>query len=439
MPVRINRRQTLRIAAGAGAGYWLGTTPAAARSPSEKLNIGIIGAGGKGESNILGVLTENVVAVCDVDDERATKGFRMVPKARHYRDFRKMLDEEPGLDAVMVSTPDHTHALAAIAAMRRGKHVYCEKPLAHSIAETRAMRQAAREQKVATQMGNQGHSGAVLRQAVKLVRSGGLGAVREFHAWTNRPSWPQPNDRPTESAPVPKGLDWNLWLGPAPERPYHPAYCPFKWRGWWDFGTGALGDMACHVADLGFWGLDLDAPTAIEAKVSDSHPESPPKWSVIRFEFPARGAQPPVVLTWYDGGKKPDPALVGLPDLPGSGSILVGDRATMYVPDEYGRVYQVLPRDSKEPRPKPPAPATQLNLIGIAASHYREWIAACKGGPAALSNFDEAAKLTEAILLGNVAIRLGKRIEWNAKEMKVVGCPEADPLIQPAFRAGWTL
>lgn len=435
---RTTRRQHLKSMAAASVGAWIGTSRGYAGSANEKLNVGIIGAGGKGESNILGVLTENIVAICDVDEKRAEKGFKTARKAKQYKDFRQMLDDQPGLDAVMVSTPDHTHAAAALAAMRLGKHVYCEKPLAHSIYEARLMRQVAKEQKVATQMGNQGHAGSNLRDAVKLVQAGGLGKVREFYAWTNRPSWAQGIDRPAESEPVPPTLDWDLWLGPAPERPYHSAYCPFSWRGWWDFGTGALGDMACHIADLGFWALELEYPTSVEAESSGVNSETAPKWSIIRFEFPERGALPPVTFTWYDGGKKPDPALVGLTELPANGSILVGDKATLYVPDEYGRTSQVIPRDAKDTKPEPKA-ASQLAIIAVAATHYREWIAACKGGPPALSNFDYAALLTEVILLGNVALRTGQRIEWDGKAMAATNCPAAAAIVRPEFRSGWGL
>ncbi|MFO0944780.1 MAG: Gfo/Idh/MocA family oxidoreductase [Planctomycetota bacterium] len=437
---RTTRRDLLKGTAAAGMGYWMGTGPTKAfsDSPNEKLNIGVVGVGGKGESNILGVRSQNIIAACDVDEERA-KGFRIVSKAAKYKDFRKMLEKEKSLDAVVVSTPDHTHAPAAVMAMRLGKHVYCEKPLAHSIYESRLMRKVAQEMKVATQMGNQGHSGNTLREAVKLIQSGGLGKVTEFHAWTNRPSWKQGLERPTETVPVPKTLDWDLWLGTAPERPYNPAYCPFSWRGWWDFGTGALGDMACHIADLGFWGLDLKYPTSVVGTSSGVNAETAPNSSVIKFQFPSRGDQPPVIFTWYDGGKKPDPALVGLNELPNTGSILVGDKGTMYVPDEYGQVYQVLPKDSKDPRPAPPPPPGRLGIVAIAVNHYKEWIDACKGGAPAQSNFDYASLLTEVILLGNVALRAGKQIEWDGEAMKATNCPEAEAWIRPAFRPGWDI
>jgi predicted dehydrogenase len=434
--MRTSRRQAMKTMAAAGVGYWMGTSARAeSTSPNEKLNIGMIGVGGKGETNLLGVRSQNIVALCDVDENRAAKSFKSFAKASKYKDFREMLDKEKSIDAVVVSTPDHTHAIAAIRAMRMGKHVYCEKPLAHSIYETRLMRKVAAEHKVATQMGNQGHAGDTLRAAAKMIQEGGLGKVTEFHAWTNRPSWPQGLERPQGTEPVPATLDWDLWLGPAPERPYNSAYCPFAWRGWWDFGTGALGDMACHIADLGFWGLELEYPTSVEATSTEVFPDSAPKSSKITFQFPARGGKPPVTFHWYDGGNKPDPALVGLKEIPDNGSILIGDEATLYVPDTYGAVTQVLKKG--EPRPEPPAPVSKLVEVATAVNHYKEWIAACKGGEPAKSNFDYAALLTEVILLGNVALRAGQKIEWDGPNMRASNCPEAAKFVQPEFRKGW--
>lgn len=430
-----NRRQFLKNSALAGAGVWLGTSvnEAQSRSPNEKLNLGMIGVGGKGETALLAFASQNIVAMCDVDSERAARAFRLRTKATKYHDYRKMLEERKDLDAVVISTPDHHHAPAAVMAMNLGKHVYCEKPLSQSIYEARVMRETARRCKVATQMGNQGHAGANLRRAVELVQAGAIGQVRQFHAWTNRPSWPQGIDRPTETMPVPAHLKYDLWLGPAPERPYNDAYLPFKWRGWWDFGSGALGDMACHVADLGYWALELGAPTTVEAEVSDVHPETAPKWSIIRYEFPARGELPPVKFTWYDGGKKPDSALVDGKPLPDNGSLLVGDEGKLFVPDTYGGRYQLLPEEkfADYEGPEPTIPRTR--------SHYGEWLRACMGGPPAMSNFDYAGPLTEVVLLGTIAIRAGKRIEWNEAEMKVANCPEAEEWLRREYRTGWAL
>jgi predicted dehydrogenase len=407
-------------------------------SPNEKLNIGIIGGGGKGMENINGVSSEYIVAICDVDDNRAADAYKKLPQARRYKDFRKMLELEKTLDAVIVTTPDHTHAAAAVMAMKLGRHVYCEKPLTHAIYEARVMRDTAAQQKVATQMGNQGHSYDSTRRVVEIVQAGALGAVGEVHVWTDRPIWPQGIDRPTETPEVPATLDWDLWLGPAPKRPYHPSYLPFNWRGWWDFGTGALGDMGCHNMDTAYWALKLGVPSAVEAEASGMNKETFPKWSIIKYEFPARGALPPVKFTWYDGGKMParelfEGAQLKNEELPKNGSIIIGDKGKILLTDWNANKFQLLPQDRfidfKGPEP----------TIPRAESHYKEWIAACKGGPAAMSNFEYAAALTETALLGNLALRCGKRIEWDAKAMKAKGCPEADALIKPGYRAGWSL
>lgn len=442
MTRRLTRREFQHQSLVAGLGMLAASNWGYSASPNEKLNIGVIGAGGKGESNILGVKKENIIAVAEVDDERGAKGLKMIPKAKRYYDYREMLEKEPSLDAVIVSTPDHHHAPAAVMAMKMGKHVYCEKPLAHSIYEARVMQKIASEKKVATQMGNQGHAGPVLREAVEVIRSGAIGKIKEFHAWTNRPSsWQQGIDHLPETAAVPSTLKWDVWLGPAADRPYSPAYLPTKWRGWWDFGTGALGDMACHIVDLGFWALDLAYPTAVEAEATGVNQFTGPLSSTIKYYFPARGENPPVVLTWYDGGRKPDSSLVAGEELPSGGSILVGDKGTMFIPSDYGSKYLLLPKekftDYKPPAPTLPRNTTLTNEIMVAASHYAEWLNACKGGPPTQSNFDYAALLTEVVLLGNVAIRVGKKIEWDGPNMKATNCPEAEPFIKPKFRKGW--
>jgi predicted dehydrogenase len=420
-----------------GACVTLGAAPRRI-SPNEKLNIGIIGGGGKGLENINGVSSEYIVAICDVDDNRAADAYKKLPQARRYKDFRKMLDLEKTLDAVIVSTPDHTHAAAAVMAMNLGRHVYCEKPLTHAIYEARVMRDTAAKQKVATQMGNQGHSYDSTRRVVEIVQAGTLGAVRDVHVWTDRPIWPQGIDRPTETPEVPATVDWDLWLGPAPKRPYHSAYLPFNWRGWWDFGTGALGDMGCHNMDTAYWALKLGVPSAVEAESSGMNAETFPKWSIIKYDFPARGSLPPARLTWYDGGKMParelfEGAQLKNEELPKNGTIIVGDKGKIVLTDWNANKFQLLPQDkfADFKGPEPTIPRTE--------SHYKEWIAACKGGPPAMSNFDYAATLTETALLGNLALRCGKRIEWDAKAMKAKGCPEADALIKPTYRAGWSL
>mgnify|MGYP001568324802 CR=1 FL=1 len=273
---------------------------------NERLNIAGIGVGGKGASDVSNVDQENLVALCDVDDANAAGSFKKYPAAKRYKDYRVMLEKEgKGIDAVTVSTPDHTHAPAAIAAMKMGKHVYCQKPLTHTVYEAREMARVAREHKVATQMGNQGHSNPETRRLVELIQGGVLGKVREAHIWTDRPIWPQGTDRPAETPDVPATLDWDLWLGVAPWRPYHKAYVPFAWRGFWDFGTGALGDMACHNMDIAFFALGLRDPLSVEAQSSGVNNETAPKWSIIHYEFPAHADQPAVKMVWYDGGKKP--------------------------------------------------------------------------------------------------------------------------------------
>lgn len=414
--------------AGIAMGVWTETAPVAAASPNEKLNIGCIGAGGKGWVDMTSVRKENIVAICDVDSDRLGKASSEFPKAAKFADFRRLLARQD-IDAVTVSTPDHTHAVASMGAMQLGKHVYCQKPLAHSIYEVREMIETARKQKVATQMGNQGHSESGSRRMVEWIQAGGLGPVREVHVWSDRPIWKQGMDRPAGSKPIPSTLAWDLWLGPAPARPYHDGYHPFNWRGFWDFGTGALGDMACHNTDIAYWALKLADPLAVEATSSGVNAETAPRWSRIRYEFPERGSLPPVNLTWYDGGKKPPAELAPGVKLGTNGSIYVGDLATLYVPHYWGEGKIV--EGAAKPRPAPTIPDSP--------GHYQEWINACKGGPAALSNFDNAGPLTEMVLLGNIALRTGKRCAWDPKSLSVAGVPEADGLIRTEYRKGWAL
>lgn len=401
------------------------------RSLNEKLNIAMIGVNGKGVENIKGVSGENIVALCDVDGQSLDKAAAQLPKARAYRDFRKLL-EQKDLDAVVVTVPDHFHAVASMAAIKLGKHLYCEKPLTHSVYEARQLTLAAREHKVATQMGNGGHSSDALREAVEWVQAGVVGVVREVHCWSNRPIWPQGIARPTETPPVPKHIDWDLWIGPAPMRPYHPAYHPFKWRGWWDFGTGALGDMGCHIIDAAFWALDLGAPSTVEAESSGVNEETAPKWSIVRYQFPARGTRPAVKLTWHDGGKLPPAELTELPagqKLSDNGTLFIGDKGKLLF--ERGKPLRLVPqREGFQPPPK---------VIPRSIGHYAEWIAACKGGPPAGSNFNYAGPLTEMVLLGNVALRARRRVEWDAEKLQVRNIPEAARLIRREYRPGWTV
>jgi predicted dehydrogenase len=404
---------------------------------NSRLNIAGIGVGGKGASDVANVDNENIYALCDVDEVNASGAFRAYPQAKRFKDFRVMLEKEGRhIDAVTVSTPDHMHAPAALMAMKMGKHVYCQKPLTHTVHEARLMAETARQHKVATQMGNQGHCNPDTRRLVELIQSGVLGKVSTIHVWTDRPSnwWPQGIERPKETPPAPPTLDWDLWLGVAPWRPYNPAYVPFKWRGFWDFGTGALGDMACHCMDLAFFSLKLGAPSSVEAQSSAVNGETAPVWSIIHYEFPGPNRQPPVEMTWYDGGKKPSADLAKDRELASNGLILIGDKDTLYVPSYWGagsflsgakvEDYKSIP----ESLSRPP---------GFERNHHQEWLDACKGGPKPLSSFDYSGPMTEAVLLGNVALRVGKKIQWDSKNLKVTNVTEANQYLRTKYRRGW--
>ncbi|MBL66906.1 MAG: oxidoreductase [Verrucomicrobiales bacterium] len=435
LPGRRFTRRTVLAASALAIPTFL---PSRVFGANERLNVAGIGAGGKGAVDIDGCSRENIVAMADVDHARAATSFKRFAKASRYFDFRQMLDEEgQHIDAVIVSTPDHTHAVAAAMALRMGKHVYCQKPLTHKITEARLLTQLARKHKVATQMGNQGHSNPDSRRLVELIRGGALGEVKEAHVWTDRPIWPQGVNRPRDTPQPPKTLDWDLWLGPAPERPYHPAYVPFKWRGWWDFGTGALGDMGCHNQDLAYWALNLRDPETVEAiKHSGVNGETAPKWSIIQYQFPKNAERGPVKLTWYDGGKKPDPALARQKALPGNGSIIVGTKDTLYVPMYWGpgqflsgaKMSDFKEIDEFLPKPR-----------DFGRHHYLEWIEACKGGPAAHSNFDYAGPMTESVLLANVALRAGSKLQWDTANLRVTNNKAANQYVRHHYRNGWRL
>jgi predicted dehydrogenase len=457
------RRSFLKQTALAGVGVWVSgrSLHSQSKSPNEKLNIAVIGCGGKGHSDTQCVATENIVALCDVDANNAGGCFKEFPNAKKYTDFRKMLDAEKSLDAVVVATPDHTHAPASVMAMKLGKHVYCQKPLTHSVFEARTMRETAAKMKVVTQMGNQGSAEPGLRRAVEIIQAGALGPVRQVHVWSNRPIWPQGIDRPEGSKPVPSTLDWDLWLSAAPDRPYNDGYCPFNWRGWQDFGTGALGDMACHTANMPFRALKLEYPVSIEAESSGINKETYPKWSRIRFEFPARGDMPALSFFWYDGGQKPAPEVTGNLDLatkvegskkkkkvevlkagdvPGSGCLIVGDKAALFSPDDYGAAFRIFPEDDFKDYKGPPETIPRLDMKGGTDQvHHQEWIRAIKQGGKPYSSFDYAALLTETILLGNIALRTGKKLDWDGPNMKAKNCPEAEQFIRREYRKGYTL
>lgn len=435
----LTRRQFLhRTAFAAGAVAFPFVSARNVLGANARLNVAAIGAGGKGAVDIGYCKGENVVALCDVDQRNAAGSFKAFPEAKQFKDFRVMLDKEGrNIDAVTVSTPDHTHFHAAAMAMKLGKHVYVQKPLTHSVWEARALAKLAREKKVVTQMGNQGHSEVGTRRLVELVQAGVLGEVKEIHVWTDRPIWPQGIERPPR-IPMPYTLDWDLWLGPAPWREFHDGCVPFKWRGFWDFGTGAIGDMGCHNMDLAYFALDLRDPLAVEATSSGVNAETAPKWSVITWEFPKRGKLPPLKLTWYDGGKKPDAALAKVQKFPGNGCVFVGSKDSLYVPNYWGAgsfVSGAKMEDFKEiPQKLPRFPGADKDND---AAHHLEWIAACKGEGKALSSFDYAGAMTESVLLGNVALRAGKRIEWDAKKLKVTNAPEANDFIRNVYRKGW--
>ena len=440
MSRRIFLMGTAVSAAGLAAGAGSSRRPRPRRvSPNEKLNIAGVGIGGRGRSVLKECAAENIVALCDVDEQYAGKAFAAYPQAKQYKDYRVMLEKQKDIDAVIVATPDHTHAIISMTAMKMGKHVYCEKPLTHTILEARKLSETAREMKVATQMGIQGHSHEGVRQICEWIWAGAIGRVSEVHIWTDRPKgwWPQGVDRPQDTPPVPPTLDWDLWLGPAPVRPYHPAYLPFKWRGWWDFGCGALGDMGCHLMDAPYWALDLGYPTSVEASATSVNAETAPLASMVHYHFPARADKPPVSLTWYDGGMLP-PRPEELPDgqpmgNENGGVIFVGDKGKILASDENAQHPRLLPVTLANDFP-PPA-----KTLPRSPGHQQEWIAACKGGQPAGAHFDYAGPLTENVLLGNLAIRAGKKLNWDGQAMKCANVPEANDLVHCKYREGWTL
>lgn len=434
MTGRTTRRRFLQTTASAAAGFWVANhgLRAESSSPNEKLNVAVIGPGGRGRGNLSGVSSQNVVALCEVDEVRGGPSLEKYPQAQKFHDFRRMLDKlDKQIDAVVVSTPDHTHAVAAVRAMKMGKPVYCEKPLARSLYEVRVMTETAAKMKLATQMGNQGHSGSGYRRMVELVRSGAIGTVIEAHAWSHKNF--SASKRPTETPPVPKTLKWNLWLGPAPKRPYHPAYLPFNWRAWWDFGTGGLGDMACHIIDPIFWALELDAPMRVEAEGEPAvNPEGFAEQLTVRYSFPARGDRPAVLLYWHHGSRRPNVKLPAGLSLPNQGQLLVGDKGMMLGKHSSGLV-ALLPeekfRDFEGPDP----------FLRVSPGHHQEWIEACKTGGPTGSRFAYAGPLTETVLLGNLAHRVGKELEWDSKQLKATNCPEADDIIRREARKGWEM
>ncbi len=438
--------------------------------PSDKLNIAGVGVGGRGAGILRAAYNkgaENIVALCDVDDVRAKSTYEAYPKAKRYKDFRKMLEQEKDIDGVMVGTPDHTHAPIAMAAMQLGKHVYVEKPLTHNLYETRLLTETAAKYKVVTQMGNQGSSGDGVRKIQEWIAAGIIGDVRIVHCWTNRPIWPQGVPTPKGKHKIPKTLDWDLWLGPAAMRDYNPAYLPFKWRGWWDFGTGALGDMGCHIIDPPFKALKLGYPTAVEAsvgqvyvgdfRIADFQDSCPPS-SKVHFEFPAREGMPPVELIWYDGGimpRKPKEMKDNEKLSFDGGCIFEGSKGKILC-GVYGRNPTLLPTSSMQYFKQP-----EEMIDRVPEGHETQWVNAIKNGTSTSSSFDYAGPLTETVLMGNLAIRSHelkvlkpgktpsswdpydfpgrKRLTWDGVNMKITNFDEANAFVKRAYRKGWEL
>ncbi len=430
---RFNRRRFLvgaSLAAGAAAVPTVIPARAWAGGANERLNIAAIGVGGQGGANIAGVRSENLVAFCDVDANNLGATAKDFPDTRRFADFRRMYDNVGhSLDAVVVSTPDHTHAPAAVAAMQLGKHCYCEKPLSHNVAEARRMTVVAEETGVVTQLGTQIHAGDNYRRVVELVRAGAIGPVGEVHAWC--PASYSGGDRPADQPPVPEHLDWDLWLGPAPFRPYHPNYVPFRWRGWWDFANGGTGDFFCHYADVAYWALDLAHPVRVSADGPPRHPESTPPSLSARLDYPARGSMPPVVLRWYDGpgNKPPQLAEWGVPDW-NAGVLLRGEKGMLLT--DYGR-HVLLPEAQYADFERPP------HTIPESIGHHREWIEACKNGEQTTCHFGYSGPLTEGALLATVAYRVGTVLEWDAAALAAPNAPEAEEFLSRTYREGWTL
>ena len=443
----MNRRKFIGKSTVAFGMAGLSAAKLRAASPNNKLNIAAIGVGGMGSGNIEKCSEENIVALCDVDLKRGGKTFGAHPKAKRFRDFRVMLDKmEKEIDAVIIATPDHTHAVATMEAIRRGKHVYTQKPLTHTILEARQLTEASKRYGVATQMGNQGHSSNGARQTVEWIRAGVIGEVREVHCWSDRPLrgtrfekrlyWPQGvANRPEKKEVVPDTLDWDLWLGPAPYRDYSSAYVPFDWRGWWDFGTGALGDMGCHIIDHPYWALKLGYPTSVEASSTHIHSETAPLASLVTYHFPARGELPPVRMVWYDGGIKPTrpEELEPHEEWPVDGVLYVGDRGKI-MHKSHGGKPTLLPLSRMNDFQRP-----DETLPRIKGSHEQNWIDACKGGAPACSNFNYSGPLTEVVLLGNLAIRTEGHLLWDGPNMRVTNNEAANEFVRREYRQGWRL
>lgn len=430
-----SRRDVLKASGATALGLALSANAPSqvSRKASDRLRFAIVGVGGKGWSNMEEAARHgDIVALCDVDAETRSKGMMQFPRAATFSDYRRLFDAmHKEFDVVVVSTPDHNHAAAAALAMRAKKHVYCEKPLTRTIFEARRLAQLARENRVMTQMGNQGTANDNLRRAVAAIRSGIYGKAKDVHCWTDRAAgwWPQGVGRP-EPKPAPRHVDWDVWLGPAPERPYADGYHPFAWRGRWDFGSGSLGDIGCHCMNLPFMALDLRDPLAVQSKTSGNNKETFPVWSVVTYEFGPRGDRPALNLTWYDGGQKPSPDLAPGVAYDGNGCLVILEKATLYFPGEYGGGTRIvgggeLPNVEYEKSP----------------GHFTELVLAAQGGKAPRGHVpDYSGPLTETVLLGNLAVWAdGRRVEWDARRLRAKGTDEFEPLIRPVYRTGWEL
>jgi predicted dehydrogenase len=441
---RLNRRQFGTKLLMAASGVVAAPALLRGQNPGNKLNVAVIGSGGRGGSNLASVSSENIVALCDVNDNNLNVAAAKFPNAGKFADFRKLFDRPQLFDAVVVSTCEHTHAFATMLALQHGKHVYCEKPLTHNIWEARRIREAAAKAKVATQMGIQIHATENYRKVVELVQAGAIGPVREAHVWVSR-AWGLQSEeaakrnqdivwvaeRPAEAQPIPGGLDWDLWLGPAPERPYHSVYFPGpKWYRWWDFGNGTMSDLGSHWNDLPFWALKLQAPLTIEATGPKAHTEIAPASMSATYEYGAREGMPPVKLTWHQGENKPEIWKSGGIPKWSDGCLFIGDKGMILA--NYSN-HVLLPEkdftDFKRPAP----------TIPRSPGHHTEWINACKTGSPTSADFNYSGWLTEANHLGNVAFRVGKKLEWDARNLRAKNAPEADKFIRREYRKGWVL
>lgn len=441
----VSRRSFLQQT-GAAAAILAAPRFLAARAANEKLNVVIIGCGGRGAGNMSEMRGENIVALCDVNENNLKAAGNKAPQAKQFSDYRRLYDglKDSEFDAVVVSSSEHTHAFATLPALRRKKHVYCEKPLTHSLREARIITEAAKAAGVATQMGTQIHAGSNYRRVVELVQGGTIGPVSEVHAWVNRAwGWQSPEDakkhgdivstqdRPKEEQPVPKGLDWDLWIGPAPIRPFNSVYFPGpKWYRWWDFGGGTMSDLGAHYLDLPFWALKLDAPVAVEGGGPPPHKELAPASMWASFEYAARGDMPPVKVTWHQGVNKPERLKDAKIPQWGSGFLFVGTKGMILA--DYGR-HMLLPEKDFADFKRPP------NTIPDSIGHHAEWIRACKTGSPTTCHFGYSGLLTEANHLGNIAYRVGKRLEWDPKLMRIKNAPDAEALLGRDYRRGWSL